>query len=63
MREQREIFNGDTSPLKRVNGKLSLGQENDVEARKTKKDKILANGNGINPVCKKGIRIKEKFNT
>ena len=63
MREQPEIFNGDTSPLKRVNGKLNLGQENNVEARKTKKDKLLANGNGVNPVSiNKGIRIREKFN-
>ena len=63
MREQPEIFNGDTSPLKRVNGKLNLGQENNVEARKTKKDKLLANGNGVNPVSiKKGIRTREKLN-
>ena len=53
MKEQREIFNADTSPLKRVNGKLN----NNLESIKNKNDKLLANGNEVNPVNKKGINL------
>ena len=53
VKEQREIFNADTSPLKRVNGKLN----NNLESIKNKNDKLLANGNEVNPVNKKGINL------
>ena len=53
VKEQREIFNADTSPIKRVNGKLN----NNLESIKNKNDKPLANGNEVNPVNKKGINL------
>ena len=53
VKEQREIFNADTSPLKRVNGKLN----NNLESIKNKNDKLLANGNEVKPVNKKGINL------
>ena len=53
VKEQREIFNADTTPLKRVNGKLN----NNLESIKNKNDKLSANGNEVNPINKKGIYL------
>ena len=58
MKEQREIFSADTSPLKRVNGKQSSGLNNNVESRKNKNDKLVANGNGLHLDNKKGSDIR-----
>ena len=58
MKEQQEIFSADTSPLKRVNGKQSSGLNNNVESRKNKNDKLVANGNGLHLDNKKGSDIR-----
>ena len=58
MKEQREIFSGDTSPPKRVNCKQSSGLNNNVESSKNKNDKLVANGNGLHLDNKKGSDIR-----
>ena len=58
MKEQREIFSVATSPLKRLRRKQSSGLDNKVESGKNNNDKLVANGNGVHLVSKKGIDIR-----
>ena len=54
VKEQRKIFSPDThtSPVKKVNGKLGLN--NNDETRRDKNATLLSNGNGVHSAIEKG---------